>query len=1110
MWNPLYFLVCLWCIPTFTTTNYYLKNWETSNDTGFKDYGMVGAFNNKSGLIQIVGGYNNPQSHYVYNITSNTITKLDTSLSAHVSVYCASPNGYTSFHNMMYFSTTYTMLAQPLTFTNLFQYDMNTSALSQIGLTYPKPIMIQEECYTTNDVDMLYLIGGYQSNVVSNYISNSFLTFNITSHTWAKGPKLHIARKQSACIYHAQLFVFGGAITNANSSDTIETIHLDLTANHWHLLHLNVSKSSNIQAFKVPRSDTVFIIGSRTCDIFDANTLSIQTCPPVTTASSLSFMGVYVHYLQRFYSFSETSIQYASIIDTIPLDVSLSSTNISIGERVPVIVPYKYNMYNHTVQLVSTELNINSSFTIRSNLHCVLFEIQNTTEYHNCSHGVLPMINGTLFINDTDATSKTFYVNVQGNESIVHIMNGFSISINAFINFSASSTQITPGSSIPIIISNMLLQPYQLYSFRLVSKNEALKIDNILQINTTDQEQVNCSIFTADNPNPVSCMEGVVPLINYNYVSGRNNVFNISVEQILNLTNLIPINIVGENMISVAIQVCKPGEGMSNPNTASCELCVPNSFTLRSGIVSCHVCDDHQLDGIYCEGGNEVMIAYNYWGSALSNDSSLYPLIDIIPGDAIYSVYCPPSTCCNAKDHCNYFESYNGTITNTIDDGLCVGGRDVLTPLCGSCMQGLSELFGSNQCGFCRETNYLMIVLIFVLYTTPFTIYVAYFASSPIQLINKYISDQISLFNVLLFGIYFYYFQCLSVIFASKGITVSNMVSSITLALFNLQIITVNRGGMCIIPNLTSFGKLMINFMYPISYLVALLMIALINRFTNLKLSDFVCCLCYGKRFYFIRSYFHRNAYILNTLLRFVLLYLGISMNTLFQILTAIRLPDGTLIHYYAPNKVIHASTIVIAVLSIGCVWFIFCAFFHRLWKQSERERYSSRNVLKGFVSSFKSEFWYWEFVIGVRRVVIAIYGCFQFLAPVALNLLLCAFILAFIVVTVKVYPFKALWANRLEVLCLCSLQLTLICLNFVSSSQADSFSHIFAAFCIIVPLILLLIFFIRLGYIWSKSDQNCCRKVVIRQTMDGSSSFMENSSILLINKHERDDSAIN
>ena len=257
-------------------------------------------------------------------------------------------------------------------------------------------------------------------------------------------------------------------------------------------------------------------------------------------------------------------------------------------------------------------------------------------------------------------------------------------------------------------------------------------------------------------------------------------------------------------------------------------------------------------------------------------------------------------------------------------------------------MQGTSALFGTSECGLCRETRYWIIFSVFVFICIPFTIYIAYFSSAPTNVKSKYydkrVSDHMTLFNILLFDIYFYFYQCLSIIFVSKGISVSSWFESIIMSMFNLQFLSVSASsdgdtdsvhGICIIPDMDAFDKLMLNFVYPISFLVPLAIIAVLEKTTDLTLLKCMCCClrCKHRNVLAVKQYLDRNAFISKAFLRVLLLYIGTSISTLFQVMTVIELPNGNMVHFYAPNRSIYPSTIMVVALALLVILSVFALF---------------------------------------------------------------------------------------------------------------------------------------------------------------------------------------
>eukprot|EP01083_Nonionella_stella_P149951 476955_1 len=191
-----------------------------------------------------------------------------------------------------------------------------------------------------------------------------------------------------------------------------------------------------------------------------------------------------------------------------------------------------------------------------------------------------------------------------------------------------------------------------------------------------------------------------------------------------------------------------------------------------------------------------------------------------------------------------------------------------------------------------KQMNYTLIMSGFLFISVPLVVYIAYFALSPSNLNSQsgtFIADQKALFNTLLFDVYIYYYQCLSIIFQSKGISVSSWFHIVVLSIFNLQLAPVssnNAKGVCVVPGVDAFGKLLLNFVYPLSLLIPMIFVAIMQQYTKCYLSQY-CCVCIKKkhhRLYRITKYCMRRAYVKRSFIRILLIYIGTAIMTLFQV----------------------------------------------------------------------------------------------------------------------------------------------------------------------------------------------------------------------------------
>eukprot|EP01084_Bolivina_argentea_P320582 556252_1 len=350
-------------------------------------------------------------------------------------------------------------------------------------------------------------------------------------------------------------------------------------------------------------------------------------------------------------------------IQTNFMNLTKSSTTISVlDEPRPIMISYILNYTEYVAIHLSSStkntfgkfendlfINMNETSVIK----CQICTSNQQTECWDCVKG----INSNTIHLPSASTNVTY----QNNENILNVdgnisnrsnnitIIGFEIIITDIINVTDSATSIIPGNSIPINISSFRLESNREYLFKLSSENQALSIDNILNITTgNDNQIIKCGIMTYNNPNSIDCGTGFTPTIDYQFVTSDNNLFNINVS-LIHPTNK-NIAIIPKNGIQVAIKGCSSGQGMENKNIDSlCNSCPYNEFTLHDGADPCIKCWDN-LTNVECKGTDQIIVGYNYWISAANKDFSKYfPFYNITMNDSMFSSFCPAGFCCRSS-----------------------------------------------------------------------------------------------------------------------------------------------------------------------------------------------------------------------------------------------------------------------------------------------------------------------------------------------------------------------------------------------------------------------------------------------------------------------------
>ena len=188
------------------------------------------------------------------------------------------------------------------------------------------------------------------------------------------------------------------------------------------------------------------------------------------------------------------------------------------------------------------------------------------------------------------------------------------------------------------------------------------------------------------------------------------------------------------NSITMQIINCPSGFGIDSSSedastSSQCAECSSSYFSFENNNASCYWCgSENKLDGVECRGGNEIIIDYSHWMAVHTEwDASRTGLIPTLT-----SSDCPIGYCCQDTNGCNYYNDYytisNGTTTNVYDSNICAYGRDPTVPLCGACIDGFTEYFGSADCGDCSEGGAWYLIYIPIILSWLFSFYLVFFA----------------------------------------------------------------------------------------------------------------------------------------------------------------------------------------------------------------------------------------------------------------------------------------------------------------------------------------------------------------------------------------------
>ncbi len=291
-------------------SNYSMTEWVKSNTTlsDSPNYGfIVGYYNNN---ITLLGGGDFGDNHVLeYNINTSSITSNYNTLS--ISTCMTYSAGFISLNTNIYFTNAaYDESLEK----NFFVYNMETKTISNLGATNPKPFDTTDECYTTENIQYIYIISGIQPGNTYSNPAMKFYIFNINNLTWTVGPDLHYPHTHGACVYinHSDmLYIFGGtdifqAFGYIETLNNVSYATSDGYNEQWISLGRFTEGISFVNAFHPSYSNSIFIYGNGwandiICYVWYIKEQTTDKCEhsPVDSRSGL----IYIDHSHTYFSF---------------------------------------------------------------------------------------------------------------------------------------------------------------------------------------------------------------------------------------------------------------------------------------------------------------------------------------------------------------------------------------------------------------------------------------------------------------------------------------------------------------------------------------------------------------------------------------------------------------------------------------------------------------------------------------------------------------------------------------------------------------------------------------------------------------------------------------
>eukprot|EP01083_Nonionella_stella_P216568 778290_1 len=476
-----------------------------------------------------------------------------------------------------------------------------------------------------------------------------------------------------------------------------------------------------------------------------------------------------------------------------------------------------------------------------------------------------------------------------------------------------------------------------------------------------------------------------------------------------------------KHSVNVTVDRCPSGFGATGTN--QCDVCSIGYFTLMSTNESCYYCDDNALDGVTCPGSNHIIMDHNYWVSAYQyNDAD----DDIFASKYVISVKCPNSYCCQLSQGCDLLSDASS---------LCAPNRDSQTYLCGSCIDGFSEAFGTTKCMECSRGNHLLL-LVPITYGLAWAMFILVTKRSPNPISetpeaednrksksnNKCSKccatktneeydrtalsrkEYLDCLEIMTSKIILYHYQSVSYILTTSGIQ-SSLYGFAELSNLNVfQFLSVGSGtdhdGYCIFRNMTTPQKISVQLIATASILLFIFIAYMCS----------LCC-CTEKMKNRLRIHFPQ------CFIKAMLVCVGQVLSVLLQLLACRQMASGVVVHFFFGDHKCYEWIWILCAASLAMVFVSFCILFSSIYMHRKKVKPNDDNFKRMYyypVSwSYSDPYWFWESILFVRRSVFAI--VFIVFDSNNLKMIIGIMLIIYLYIHTFAHPFKAKDVNILE-----------------------------------------------------------------------------------------------
>eukprot|EP01083_Nonionella_stella_P208938 757876_1 len=1036
----------------------------------------IGTFRSLNGsfaAVFVFGGYTDDDaSNRIYKGLYGDTKWIEMETRTPTSPFIAWSHNSVTVHDLVYFMG----IDDGVNSGNLYIFNMSSQRFINTSKVATMPIPSISGCMVTNE-KYVYYVGGH----LSKYIQ----MFDLLSSQWlARKYNISVSIKRSACaMISNKIYWFGGLTGDGYNTSTDAIYKYDINSEQETLVSNLSQELFNLRAIIGPDLN-IYILGGGTqpntngspeitpydsnVHVFHVGNESvIYTTHLVGYGStghavallnfSIYTFGGYHHYAGRI-SLASGHVPFVQVSNAIEPFASFefinrSNQGIYPGTLLKFTLKYDHDLFEEyathfTVTIECEPLDISSHIlTLDHKGDCVLHGTNSTQE---CEKGL--SIPKTMKIlkttqNYTMRVVYSFGRSVFG-ETKMYLSRAV-IDITIYL-----PSSIVPGQNITVNFTNnnnpdhLLIQPTSLIYMGGIQYLFEILIDH-------SNGACKMSVYKIEIPympklmgNP-SCTTGFP-------VSIHSNPKRIEMQLSSN-------DSVVNALVTIDIEQCTKGQ-YTNKDTSQCIDCEYNSYSLHKGN-KCIKCDEKDR-GYSCEGGYNVFVAQNHWICIRNYTVDNAEIFGKKNRDiSIISVMCPPSYCCTQDTQ------YGCQLNNT--DSLCNYGRDPDTVLCGACLKGYSEVFGSNTCQKCKNDWWtLCIPIISAL------LYAIIMGIS--QLDDDQNAKQPILFSELktmLLRSMTYFMQSVYFFCSQQGlITYLSTVTSV----FNLSPEYNGSGGgiyICFLSNLNAIHKQLLYLLVPVTVLLWIIIIKTVLKLCRCtqraqskskhiemverRMFESKTIITRNRGFTFInRGIVVGNKWFLNYRSAFwnaILLAMGNVTCTMFKLISCS--PIGAIkVHSYAGYERCHGFTWMMAFFGIIIIVFFWFRMFVRLYQMGE-QRSKSDHFLYSLIKRYAPHRWYWEFVLIVRRIIVSIASAFLYSYRPISNWIVGVVLLFCLVLQLSYEPFESRIVDCFEAWCIFLSIISLLLIALLSDRNEQMYQVFLSVGLVIIILIPIIIY---------------------------------------------------